>query len=407
IGIPGGSRADYCVEAASPGDRFLLTSDGIHGVLSAAQLAEILAWRRSPDETAEALVSAALAAGGRDNATALVVDLLEVPAPNRADLAAELALLPVGPLPEPGDIVDRYQLEAMLSDGPMSRLFRATDTVSGQIVAVKFPDPDLSRSRRVRAAFLREAWITSRLGHSSLGGAGGAEPHQTRLYLLAAFYPGETLEQRLARKPQIALEEGIGIALKLSKAATALHRAGIIHRDIKPSNVMLLPDGAVRLIDFGLARTPGLEEDEKEEDTSRAAGTPGYMAPELQNGLSVGDPATDVYAIGLTLYRMFSGGALPFGKALGVVRQAAPTSLMKYRPDLPAWLDGVLFRAIAPAPEERYADPIDLTFALEGGESLLPAVRAKTLYERDPLLFWKTVSAVLFLIIVVLLVLTV
>jgi serine/threonine protein kinase len=187
---------------------------------------------------------------------------------------------------------------------------------------------------------------------------------------------------------------------------TALHRAGIIHRDIKPSNVMLLPDGAVRLIDFGLARAPGIEEAE-EDEAGQNPGTPGYMAPELQSGQSNGDPATDVYAIGVTLYRMFSGGHSPYTKALGVVRQATPNSLMKYRRDLPAWLDGVLLRAVAPAPEERYADPIDLTFALENGESLKPRVKTKSLYDRNPLLFWKIVSAVLFLIIILLLALTI
>ncbi len=404
IGLPGGSRADYCVEAAMPGDRFLLTSDGVHTPLSAARLGEILGRQEAPDETAEALVRAALAAGGRDNASALVVDIVEVPAPSRADLAAELAVLPVGPLPEAGETVDRYRLDAILSDGPMSRLFRATDLVSGQTVVAKFPDPELSRIARVRAAFLREAWITSRLSGSLAGGAPPADPQQTRLYLVAAFYPGETLEQRLSRPPPVALDEGIAIALKLAKAVTALHRAGIIHRDIKPGNVMLLPGGAVRLIDFGLARAPGLEEAaEEEEEAVRSPGTPGYLAPELQSGESQGDLATDVYALGVTLYRMFSGGAFPYGKTLGVARQAGPTALMKHRRDLPAWLDAVLLRAVATAPEERYADPIDLGFALENGESFRPRVKTKALYDRNPLLFWKIVSSVLFLVIVLLL----
>lgn len=404
IGIPGGSRADYCVEPASPGDRFLLTSDGVHGALPDSRLAEILGLRQAPDETAEALVAAALKAGGRDNATALVVDVLEVPAPTRGDLAAGLAALPLGALPEAGEIVDRYRLDAILSDGPMSRLFRATDTISGQTVVVKFPDPDLSRISRVRAAFLREAWVTSRLSDARLGSAPEWDAHQTQLYLVTGFYPGETLEHRLARTPQVGLAEGLAIAMKLAKAVTALHRVGVIHRDIKPGNVMLLPNGEVRLIDFGLARVPGIEE-EGASDEGPSPGTPGYMAPELHAGLSRGDPATEVYALGVTLYRMFSGGTFPYSKALGVLRQAAPTSLMKHRRDLPAWIDGVLFRAIAAVAAERYTDPVDLTLALESGESLQPIVRPRALYDRNPLLFWKMISAVLFLIIVLLLVL--
>lgn len=405
IGIEGGSRADYCDEPAAPGDRFLLTSDGIHGVLPPTRIAQILQLREAPDETAQSLVSAALAAGGRDNATALIVDVLEIPAASRADLAASIVGLPIGPLPEVGESVDQYQLDAILSDGPMSRLFRATDRMTGQTLVLKFPDPDLSRGPLVRAAFLREAWITTRLSSPWLGQAPEADhSHQTRLYSVMTHYPGETLEQRLAREPRIGLEEGLGIALRLAKATASLHRAGIIHRDIKPSNVILQPDGAVRLIDFGLARVPGIEEDSSN-DPAGVPGTPSYMAPELFNGASRGDAETDVYALGVTLYRMFSGGPFPYGenKSFSPPRATTPTHLTRYRTDLPAWLDATILRAAALTREDRYTDPIDLVLALESGESFRPVRARRALHERNPLLFWKTVSAVLMLIIVLLL----
>ncbi len=406
IGLEGGSRADYCDEPAAPGDRFLLTSDGVHGFLPASRIAAILQLREAPDETAQSLVAAALAAGGRDNATALIVDVLEIPAASRADLAAGIAGLPIGPLPSEGESVDQYQLEAILSDGPMSRLFRAKERVTGQTVVLKFPDPDLSREPLLRAAFLREAWITTRLRGPWLAQA--PEPdhsRQTRLYSVMSFHPGETLEHRLNRKPRVGLEEGLGIALKLAKATAALHRSGIIHRDIKPSNVMLLPDGVVRLIDFGLARVPGIEE-AAANDPAGVPGTPSYMAPELFSGASRGDAETDVYALGVTLYRMFSGGAFPYGetRSFAPPRATTPTHLARHRADLPAWLDATLLQAAALAREDRFADPIDLVLALETGETFRPVRVQRSLYDRNPLLFWKTVSAVLALVILGLLV---
>jgi serine/threonine protein phosphatase PrpC len=406
IGLEGGSRADYCDEPAAPGDRFLLTSDGVHGFLPAARIAAILQLREAPDETAQSLVAAALAAGGRDNATALIVDVLEIPAASRADLAAGMAGLPIGPLPASGDTVDQYHLEAILSDGPMSRLFRATDRVTGRTVVLKFPDPDLSRAPLLRAAFLREAWITTRLRGPWLGQA--PEPdhgNQTRLYSVMAYHPGETLEHRLSRKPRVGLEEGLAIALKLAKATASLHRSGIIHRDIKPSNVMLEPDGVVRLIDFGLARVPGIEEDGTN-DPGGVPGTPSYMAPELFLGGSRGDAESDVYALGVTLYRMFSGGAFPYGenKSFSPPRATAPAHLARHRADLPAWLDATLLRAAALAREDRFADPIDLVLALETGESFRPVRVRRSLHERNPLLFWKIVSAVLALVVLALLI---
>ena len=409
IGIEGGSRADYCDEPAAPGDRFLLTSDGVHGVLSASRIAQILGLREAPDETAQSLVSAALAAGGRDNASALVVDVLEVPAANRADLAAGIGTLPIGPLPAEGETVDQYQLDAILSDGPMSRLFRATDRGSGRTLVLKFPDPDLSRAPLMRAAFLREAWITTRLRGPWLAQAPEPDPaRQTRLYSVMAYHPGETLEHRLGRKPRIGLEEGLAVALSLAKATASLHRSGIIHRDIKPSNVMLQPDGGVRLIDFGLARVPGIEEDASN-DPAGVPGSPSYMAPELFAGASRGDAESDVYALGVTLYRMFSGGAFPYGenKSFAPPRQTTPTPLTRHRADLPAWLDATILQAAALAREDRFADSIDLVLALETGESFRPVRVRRSFHDRNPLLFWKMVSAVLALVILLLLVMRV
>jgi serine/threonine protein phosphatase PrpC len=125
VGIEGGSRADYCSEPAAAGDRFLLTTDGVHSALSATRIGAILKRRAAPDETAEMLVTAALEAGGRDNATAMVVDVIDIPAADRADLAADMARLPIGSLPAPGETVDQFDLGPILADGEMSRLFRA------------------------------------------------------------------------------------------------------------------------------------------------------------------------------------------------------------------------------------------------------------------------------------------
>jgi serine/threonine protein phosphatase PrpC len=406
IGIEGGSRADYCTEHVAAGDRFLLTTDGVHGPMAAPRIADILKRREAPDETAEALVAAALAAGGRDNATAMVVDVIEIPAADRADLAAGMAALPIGPLPLPGETVDQFELGPILSDGPMSRLFRATDRQSGAAVILKFPDPTLASAPHLRAAFLREAWITTRLHGPWLGEAPEPDPgRQTRLYAVMAFHEGETLEQRLERRPRVGLEEGIAIGERLAKATTVLHRAGIIHRDIKPGNVILEPSGAARLIDFGLARVPGLEEAEADGDPGGVPGTPSYMAPELFTGQTRGDAKTDVYALGVTLYRMYSG-AYPYGDIKGFAppRASSPVPLTRHRPDLPAWLDATILKAAALTREDRFDDAIDLVLALEAGESFRPIRSKRPLYERDPLQFWKIVSAILTLIIIALLV---
>ena len=111
------------------------------------------------------------------------------------------------------------------------------------------------------------------------------------------------------RRPPVPLAAGLEIALKLTKAVAALHRAGIIHRDIKPENIMLETDGGLKLIDLGVARLRQFDEGESLE----VPGTRSYMAPELFTGTPA-DESSDIFALGVTIYRMFTGGAYPYGE---------------------------------------------------------------------------------------------
>ena len=210
--------------------------------------------------------------------------------------------MPILDLPSSGDIIDDFALGEVLSDGRYSRLFKATDKQHGREVVLKFPHPRVAGEGSYRLAFVREAWVAARVRSLWIGEIVELPAErQTRLYSVMPFYEGETLEQRLNRAPRLSLTEGIGIATKLVRAVTALHRAGIIHRDIKPDNVILLKDGGLRLVDLGVARVPLLEDFPAED----IPGTASYMAPELFGG-KAGDEASDLFALGVTVYRMFT-----------------------------------------------------------------------------------------------------
>jgi serine/threonine protein kinase len=219
---------------------------------------------------------------------------------------------------------------------------------------------------------------------------------RSALYTVMPFYAGETLEQRLLRRPLVSRIEGITIGTKLAKAVAALHRAGVIHRDIKPENVILQPDGGLRLLDLGVARLPNIEAF----PADSVPGTPSYMAPELIAG-QPGDEKSDIFALGVTLFRMFTG-AYPYGEveAFSHPRFRPPASVAELRPDLPSWLDQVLPRLIAIRPADRFDDALECAFALEHGELHASPGRParRSLIERDPLRFWQTVAAVLALL---------
>jgi serine/threonine protein phosphatase PrpC len=394
VGAEPDLRTDHATEPAAVHDRYLLCTDGIHGALSDRQITALLGQRGAPEETAQALTSAA--SGGGDNATALVVDVLDLPPPNIADLEGAVAARPLLPPPRAGITLDGFRLDAMLSDGRYSRVFRATDTMDGTAVIIKFPKSVPGLEDVLRLAFVREAWIAARIRSPYV--AEVIEPAAGRascLYTVMPHYQGETLEARIARGPTVSLTAGLDIAVKLAKGVAALHRAGVIHRDIKPDNILVLPGGGLRLIDLGVARLPGLEDFPDEQ----IPGTPSYMAPELFAG-APGDARSDLWAMGVTIWRLFAG-AYPFGEIepFGRPRLGRPPSLLGPRPDLPAWLDHVLARAMAPR-EERYEDAIEFGFALEHGAfQAAPAPpRRVPLAARDPVRFWRSVAAVLALL---------
>jgi serine/threonine protein kinase len=207
------------------------------------------------------------------------------------------------------------------------------------------------------------------------------------------LYQGELLETRLQRRPAMSLEEGRAIAVGLARGIAALHRLGVIHRDIKPDNVILEGAGKLKLLDLGVVRVPGWEDFPPED----VPGTPAYMAPEMFNG-EAGDEATDVYALGVTMFRAYTG-ELPYGNAdaTSPPRRDRPKDLAALRPDLPAWLGAALGRAIAADPAERFRDAIEFAAEMEAGPPLAPALARgrQTLLERAPVRFWQGVAALL------------
>lgn len=391
LGIEDRLRLDHHEQDLEVHDRLLLTTDGVHGTLSPRRLEKLLAARSSAQGDAQAIVDAAIAAGAHDNCSTVVLDVVALPAPGNAAVLGALARLPVLPLPEAGDSIDGFRLEALVSDGRYTRLFRAVDTQTGQAVAIKFPRPRHLSDGGARLAFAREILVGSRVSSPFVGAiVPVSAERQTGLYGVQPFYAGETLEERLKRP--VSLAQALAIAVPLARAVVALHRLDIIHRDIKPDNVILTAEGSLKLIDLGVSRLPRIDEF----DLSEIPGTPAYLAPEMFAG-NAGDPATDQFALGITLWRLFAG-RYPYGEAEAFSRPrfALPDLPSGSRPELPAWLDAVLMRTVAIDPKDRFGDVIELVHALEGGAAL-PRTRPEPppLIERNPVLFWKLVAALL------------
>jgi serine/threonine protein phosphatase PrpC len=392
LGVETEVRLDYATQPLARHDRLLLCSDGVYGVLAHDGIADILRERSASDDTARALVAAALDAGSADNCTALVIDVVELPTVESAEIGAAIGQLPLMAVPISGETVDGFLLKVLVSDGRYTRLYGALDEIEGGEVVLKFPKPQVAAVAALRAAFVREAWVGARVHSPWVGRTIELPPgRQTCLYTVMPLYQGELLETRLTRR--LGLEEGRNIAIKLARGAADLHRAGIIHRDIKPDNVMLEPDGSPKLLDLGAVRVPGLEDSQPE----NIPGTPAYMAPEMFEG-EAGNEATDLYALGVTMFRAFTG-EFPYGNpdATSPPRRNRPKALSALRPDLPAWIEAAIGRAIAIDPARRFHDMIEFAVEMEAGPARPPVTtrRPRTLYERNPIQFWQGVAVLL------------
>ncbi|MDX1998749.1 MAG: protein kinase [Thermoanaerobaculia bacterium] len=270
-----------------------------------------------------------------------------------------------------GRTIGHFRVDGLLGRGAMGVVYRARDLDLDRDVALKELAPLVGRRGQDDERFRREARAAAALDHPNLGTVHEIFQHGDRRFIALAFYDGETLAQHLARAPERRLsgEEVVAIAGQLAAALAAAHAAGIVHRDVKPENVMLLPDGRLKLVDFGLARpadaTPLTE-------AGVAVGTAAYLPPEAFRGEAAG-AAGDVWALGVLLYELLAG-CRPFGgERPGMVHRIlheAPEPLALLRPDAPATLVRLVESCLAKEPQDRPA----------GGREILAELAAAGLW---------------------------
>ena len=204
-----------------------------------------------------------------------------------------------------GSPIGPYVIAAELGRGGMGVVYRAQDPRLDRQVAIKVLPPDLIRDATAKQRFLQEAKAASALDHPNICTIHEInETGDGQFYLVMAHYEGETLRERITRGP-LALDDAIDIATQVGQGLSKAHAVGIVHRDIKPANLMLTTDGAVKILDFGLAKLAGSE---GVTQTGTTVGTVAYMSPEQARGEEV-DHRTDIWSLGVVLYEMLAGAA--------------------------------------------------------------------------------------------------
>ncbi|MDO9360530.1 MAG: bifunctional protein-serine/threonine kinase/phosphatase [Polaromonas sp.] len=427
---------DYAQGDMLVGDMFVLMSDGVHGVLPPKKLLALLEAPpdASPNSPAHALsrrlVDAAVSAGSRDNVTAVVVRVLGLLDANLIDENRKAMALPLPPRLKVGDLIDGMLVTVPVADNGVNVMYQVRWTApesaptpaaspadtgpvrGGRLYALKTLHPSRAHDPQERALLAHEGWLarrmqSSRMAHHLIGihdrPPNGQEPGA--FYLLYDWYAGETLQQKLDRKHRFTLARVLAVATQATRALGLLHRQGVVHRDIRPANLHQGEDGVLRLLGLGVAVTG------REPASMRTlhAGTPSYINPE-QWGFSIrpsapgkegepepADTQSDLFALGVTLYQLLTGGRLPYGEVQP--HQAGryyrdPTPPSRHKPEVPIWLDHVVLKAVARDKRERFETAEELLLAIERGASRpLRAPAATPLIQRDPTALWKVVVA--------------
>ena len=274
---------------------------------------------------------------------------------------------------EPGTILaDRYRIVARLGQGGMGEVYRADDLRLGQPVALKFLPATLERDPVRLAQFHNEVRLARQIAHKNICRMYDVGEADGLPFLTMEYVDGEDLSTLLRRIGRLPQDKALDIARQLGAGVAAAHERGVLHRDLKPANVMIDGQGHVRITDFGLAAIAGEVEHVQ-------VGTPAYMAPEQLAGKGV-SVQSDLYALGLVLYEVFTGRRAYTAASVGeLVRQhdessiTLPTAIVR---DLDPVIERAIMRCLERDPALRPRSALAVAASLPGGDPLAAALAA-------------------------------
>jgi len=261
----------------------------------------------------------------------------------------------------PGTTFSHYRIIEQLGKGGQAFAYKAEDIRLNRLVVIKALLPELASTEAARHRFQREARLASALDHPNIATIYDVGETDGVSYIVMQFVEGGTLKEVIGGRP-VELNAALSIAIQIADGLVVAHSRGIIHRDIKPTNIIVTDSGQVKVLDFGLAKMLGQDENFATEHTMTEVGVPygtmGYGSPEQATGEKV-DHRTDIFSLGVIVYEMATGQA-PFKgrhriEVLHAVINATPRPIAELNPRAPAALQQLIDRALAKAAEDRFA----------------------------------------------------
>ena len=395
MGLDAHLTADFGEGNLQVGDVFALMSDGVWDSLGEQAIHAGLTKFDAPKLVAEHLTETALKKGSLDNSTAVIVKITAIGKESLSDLIAGGKQLLVPPKLNVGEVLDGFEVVEILHESRASLLYKVKNIVTNQLFVLKTLQPLLANDLDSCNALLNEEWLSKRVVSQYVPQILPLSTEKrSKLYYVMSWHEGATLQQRVDSGHHFTAAGTAKIGIELMRGLGALHRLSIIHRDIKPANIHQASDQRLRILDLGVAYSMNVGKIESMQNP----GTPSFMAPELFEGAEANEQS-DIYAAGVTLYYLLTrkyphGEIEPFQHP----KFGEPTPLTRYRPDIPAWLDNIVQKAIVRDLEKRFETAEEMLVALEHGE-LKPLQAQRTpLIARTRLIKWQWIAIFSFII---------
>ncbi|MFW5432158.1 MAG: protein kinase domain-containing protein [Methylophilaceae bacterium] len=385
VGLDQHLPIEYADGLLEIGDIFAIMSDGVWEPLNKKTIRAALMQHDTPQVISEHLTKAALAEGGKDNSTALIVRIDALGTDGLKDLLADTRHLTVPSKLKIGEKLDEFEVLEILHDSRTNIVYKVK-SATGQLFVLKTLQEQLANDVDSCQALINEEWLAKRVVTKCMPQVLPLNIDQRNfLYYVMTWHEGATLQERLNNDHHFTVNGVAKIGANLLHGLSMLHRLNIVHRDIKPDNIHIGSDQQLRILDLGVA----LNSTATTPTTMENPGTPSYMAHELFDGEEA-SIATDIYAAGVTLYYLLTR-KYPYGEIepFQTPHFGEPVRPTRYRPEIPSWLENIILKAVARDVDKRFETSDEMLHALENGEFRPIAIQRTPLIERARLQKWQ------------------
>ena len=407
LGIGTSIEIDYQNFHVVEGDIFMLVTDGVYEYIGMDIIQKALSTHQDDlNAAAKSIAETARQSGSQDNLTIQLIKINGLPTTHALDFSQEIMELEIKSDFHSRTELDGFTILRKIHANYRSNIYLALDSLNNRQVAIKTPSIDIQRDPDFRENFLMEEWIARRIQNDHVLKAYQIDRRKSSLYTVMEFIEGQTLAQWMIDNPRPNLEKVRNIVDQIAKGLLAFHRLEMIHQDIRPENIMIDDHDTVRIIDFGATSVASIKELRNEISENDIPGTLQYMAPEYFTG-NGGSNRSDIFSLACITYQMLTG-RLPFGLSIPRIKKNKELNQLRYLSaryeikDLPIWVDRAIEKGLSFNPLKRYNDVSEFAWDLRHPNPDFLCHPKTPLIERNPLMFWKLISLVLFLMLVTL-----